>query len=315
MVGAVAEAARRYGVLLACVPVAEGVVASVGVGYLAHVGEGSLELCRADAVQPRLGQVALGPLDAADGGVVGLSERVLKGFRRKTGRECARRALLACSSDDPSAPEAVHRYLRLGFSRPHELHARATDKRVLAVDDLARHVLSEVEHARQFARFSRRADGSWVAAIEPAADVVPLAAPHFARRMGTERFCLVDPAHRVAAFHEARAARCTVVRLDEGLSQRLAALGEDDLADDERYVRALWKRFYDHASLPGREAEERGYDLRTKFVPVRLRGRMTELDPRSDNAGAHVPARYAGGGERAASPECPEHAATHGIAS
>ncbi len=313
MVGAVAEAARRYGVLLACAPGAEGVVASVGVGYLAHVGEGALELCRADAVQPRLGQVALGPLDAADAGVVRLSERVIKGFRRRTGRECARRALLACASDDPSAPEAVHRYLRLGFSRPHELHARATDKRALAVDELARYVLGEVEHTRQFARFSRRPDGSWIAAVEPAADTVPLVAGHFARRMGPERFCLVDPAHRVAAFHEARAAQCVVVRLDEGLAQRLSALGEDDLADDERYVRALWKRFYDRVSLPGREAAERGYDPRAKFVPARLRGRLTELDPRSDDGGP-APARYAGGGESTSAPGCPEHAPMHGIA-
>ena len=93
MVGAVAEAARRYGVLLACAPVAEGVVASVGVGYLAHVGEGSLELCRADAVQPRLGQVALGPLGRRRGR--GRASDSPSGCSRASG---ARRAVSAAAS-------------------------------------------------------------------------------------------------------------------------------------------------------------------------------------------------------------------------
>lgn len=300
MVSALAETTRRYGVLLACEPTAEGIVASVGAGYLAHVREAQLELCRADGCQPRLGQVALGPLDDSSDEVVALSRRVLAGFRRRAGRECARRAVLACASDEGCAPEAVHRYLRLGFSRPWELHARATDKRVLAVDDLARHVLGEVERTRQFVRFSHLADGSWVAAFEPAASTVPLVAGHFVRRMGTERFCLVDPRHRMAAFHEARSPRCAVVRLDEALCQRLLELETEGLAEDERYVRALWRRFFDHVSLPGRGPGERGYDLQSRHVPARLRGRMAEFDPRPADPGGAAPERYAGGAGRLA---------------
>lgn len=254
MVAAVAETARRYGALLACEPGAEGVIASVGVGYLAHVGEGRLELCRADACSPRPGQVALGPLDATSDEVVALSRRVLAGFQRQVGRECARRAELACAADDAEAPEVVHRYLRLGFSLPHELRPRATDKRVLAVDDLACLVLRELERTRRLARFERCRDGSWVAAVTPAADTVPLVADHFARRLASERFCLADPGHRVAAFHEARAAHCGVVRLDERLCRQLAALDEAELAADERRVRALWRCFHDHVLASGSRA-------------------------------------------------------------
>lgn len=271
------ECAREGAVLLPCRPSAEGVVASVGAGYLAHVGEGALELCREDACQPRLGQVALAPLDDASDGVVALSQRVIAGFRRATGREAARRALLACAADDARAPEAVHRYLRLGFAEPGALRGRATDERLLAVDDLARFVLNELEHTRQFVRFSHLRDGSWMAVFEPAANTVPLAAGHFARRMGPERFCLVDPRHRVAAFHERRHAHCAVVRLDEALAGRLVEREAAELAEDERFVRALWRRFYDRVSLPARAGCERGYELQTKYVPKRLRTHMTEF--------------------------------------
>lgn len=243
LVAAVSETARRYGVLLACEPAAESVVAAVGVGYLAHVGEGVLELCRTDWCAPRPGQVVLGPLDPTDAEVVALSRRVLTGFGKKAGREGARRAALACASDDPDAPETIHRYLRLGFERPWELRPQATDKRVLAVDELARLVLGELERTRQLARFSPLRDGSLIACVEPAAHVVPLVAPHFARLLHAERFCLVDPHHHVAAFHEARASRCVLVGLDERLCERLAGMTGDELAQNGRCIRTLWSLF------------------------------------------------------------------------
>lgn len=53
------------------------------------------------------------------------------------------------------------------------------------------------------------------------------------------------------------------------------------LASDEPYVRALWKRLYDGLALEGRGPYERGYDLRTHWMPKRLWEGLVELDPRS----------------------------------
>ena len=83
--------------------------------------------------------------------------------------------------------------------------------------------------------------------------------------MGTERFCLLDPTRGVAALHEAGERRCQVVRVDAQLASRMER--ELRLASDEPYVRALWKRLWEG---------------------------LVELDPRSADPGAHVPARYAG---------------------
>lgn len=249
MVSALVETARRYGVLLACEPRAEGIIASVGTGYLAHLGEGQLELCREDCCRPRAGQVALGPIDAACAGAGALTQRVLEGLRRKVGREGARRAVLACAADDEGAPEAVHRYLRLGFSHPWEVRPGTTDKRVLLVDDLSRLVLGELESARRLVRFSRLSDGSLLAVVEPTANIVPLLTARYARLLGTERFCLVDPRHHVAAFHEARSARCRLVGVDGRLCERLLARGD---ADRDRLARALWKSFHEQVP-PGQD--------------------------------------------------------------
>ena len=184
----------------------------------------------------------------------------------------------------------MRRYVRTCFACGRALPL--TDPSVLALDNLARTVTNEVEKTRQFARFSHVADGSWMAVFRPAANTVPLVATHFAERMGTERFCLLDPTRGVAALHEAGERCCQVVRVDAQLASRMER--ELRLASDEPYVRALWKRLYDGLALEGRGPYERGYDLRTHWMPKRLWEGLVELDPRSADPGAHVPARYAG---------------------
>ena len=160
-----------------------------------------------------------------------------------------------------------------------------TDPSVLALDNLARTVTNEVEKTRQFARFSRVADGSWMAVFRPAANTVPLVATHFAERMGTERFCLLDPTRGVAALHEAGERCCQVVRVDAQLASRMER--ELRLASDEPYVRALWKRLYDGLALEGAAPTSAATTSGPTDAQAALGG-TRELDPRSADPGAHA---------------------------
>ena len=237
-----------------------------------------------------LGEKTVCPPPASDEGAVTLARRVAAGVRRSSGAEAVRRIMLACAADDGDMPEVVHRYVRLCFARGRDVPP--TDPRALRLDDLARAVSNEVEKTRQFVRFSHVADGSWFAVFRPAANTIPLVGTHFAERMGTERFCLLDPARGMVALHEAGERRCRTIRVDAQLAARIER--DCRLATDEPYVRALWKRLYDGLTLDGRGAYERGYDLRTHWMPRRLWEGLVELDPRSADPGGFVPERYAG---------------------
>ena len=286
--------------VLACEPDAEGVLTAVGASYLAHADPTRIRLASANALQPMLGeQVISVPTD------VDFALRVHAGFERtcahgcpkaKGGRcrggcagACVRRIAYACASDSPAMPEVVHRYVRRGFAVGPALRDMVSHPDVAPMMDLSLSVSSECEKTRQFVRFSHMSDGSYLGVFRPKANTLPLTSGYFAARMGTERFCLVDPVHRVAAFHDGQLA---VVRLEAELCEELAS--RDDLAADEQYVRAMWRRFYDRLELAGRRKEQRGYDLRMQFMPKRLWEGLTELDPRSLDAGTYVPERYAG---------------------
>lgn len=294
-------------VALACETSVEGVLSSVGVGYLAHLPSDRIRLTPANLCQPRLAEVTIAAPSPVDDAVIRLARRVWQGLegavsercrRQRDGRcsahcgsECMRKVLLACASDSSDMPEVVHRYVRLGFDVRGNIRSMSTSPEVRATDALARRVSCECEKTRQFVRFSRLSDGSFFSVFRPNENTVPLVAQHFVARLGTDRFFLVDPVHRVAALHEAGASGSRMVRLDQVLADELAS--RDDLAQDERYVRAMWKRLYDGITIEGRGKAERGYDLRMHWMPKRFWEGLPELDPRSDEAGDHVPERYA----------------------
>lgn len=300
--------AAETNVVLACDQSPEGVLAGIGISYLAHAREGQLRLANVRALQPRLGEAVVRvPPDSAEE-TVALAQRVMRGFaakvtagcrkRKASGcplscdNACVRRLVYATAADDDGMAEVVHQYLRLGFAVGPRIRQLIAEPRVVAFNDLARFVLGECEHTRQFVRFSHMADGSFAASFSPKANTIPLTASHFAARMRTERFFLVDPLHHIAAFHQVAEPRCQIVRIDAAIAQELAS--RTDFAEDERYVRALWQHFYQGTTTPGRDRSQRGYDLRTHWMPQRFWSGLSELEPQFGEEPLVVPDRYTG---------------------
>ena len=267
-------------VALCCDRTAGCVLAATGIAYLAHAEVTRVRLVAMDAAQPRLGEHVVRVAGNGED-VVALARRVLSGFCSGCGRTCARRVVIACSSDATDMPEVVHRYLRLGFREGGTLLGDLASPEALALDALVRRVSSECEHTRQFVRFTRLPDGTFLSAFEPNQNTLPLVGRHFADRMREDRFAIVDARHLVALLHEPGARSCVLVGLDRGTAASLAErLDEADEA--ERYVHALWRTFYRAVGLPGRGPEERGYDLRASWMPKRFWHALPELDPTLD---------------------------------
>ena len=286
-------------VALGCAPTADGVLTAVGLAYLARLPQESVRVLRTDRAQPRLGE-AYGEV-ATD---PELASRVFRGFSARMRRDCpqarhgqcpygcpsqcARRVVFIAAADDEDMPEALHGYLVAGFAHGRAIRTLNTLPLVARAEELSVRVANECEKARQFVRFSRLESGVFHAAYEPNANVVPLVAGHFAKRMAEERFAIVDASHDVAVLY----AKGKVLRVELPHQEAVRLSVPRGLSDDEPYVRALWKRFYDALALPGRGPEQRGYDLRRQFMPKRLWQGLIELSPASDEGWNEVPSAY-----------------------
>ena len=138
-------------------------------------------------------------------------------------------------------------------------------------------------------------DGSFMSVFQPNANVVPLTFNYFVKRMSTERFFIVDPAHHIVSFYAPEMKTFGTIQLDDASLEEL--LSRTDLATDEKYVQAMWRRFYEGVGLEGRGPAERGYDLRAHWMPKRVWQGLPELTASTNAEAARsqgVPARYQG---------------------
>lgn len=294
-------------VLIACTPTLEGILAAIGVSYLAHLDAHDVRLCTREGCQPSLSESVFEMPETTDE-LVELATRVYTGLERRISAgctlarrsscpgtcdgACVRRIIYAAANDAPEVPETIHRYVRLAFSEGPRIRSLQTDPRVAALTALASFVVGETERTRQFVRFKHMLDGSYFASYSPGADTLPFAASYFIARNREDRFCIVDPIHQVAVFHEEHARNATCVLLDKALTEQLT--GRTDIAQDEAYVAAMWQTLYHSLTLEGRTKEDRGYDLQAHWIPKRLRSNLTEMAPNVDAGVIAIPSRYAG---------------------
>jgi probable DNA metabolism protein len=272
------ESAREEGIPVALgVPRSmEGVLGGIALTYLAHSDPSSTRICDHEALQPKLLERVLLVTEESEGDLVPLARRVWQSLGQRCGSGCTNRILYACASDDPGMPQVVNRYVRLSFSLGTNVTSSLAHADVLAVDALARQVSSECEKTRQFARFSHLPSGGWFCSLSPKANTLPLCAQHFSRRMRGDRFCMLDPIHGIAVFHEEGDRSARVARLDAGMA-RQAREAASDVDTEERRFQEMWATFYRSMELPGRDATDRGYDLRARFMPKRLWDSLPEL--------------------------------------
>lgn len=287
------EQSREQGMatLLVCHHSLEGVMCGIGLTYLAHMSQDAVRLCSDPSTQPMLGErTVLCPSPQSDEAIT-LAQRVYKGVATSISTGCSRirngscprncdsacigKIRYACAADDRRMPEVVHRFACLAFSRGPSIRNMPTNPHVIALDELARHTLNECERTRQFMRFRKLCNGDYMSVFEPAANTLPFVAHHFAERMRQNRFCMVDPAHNVVAVHKSGSCSCSLAYVDTHLIHTL--LDERVYSDDDAYVQAMWKHFYDSLALSGRDASQRGYDLRAHWIPKRLWANLPEL--------------------------------------
>jgi probable DNA metabolism protein len=288
--------------VLACEPTADGVLCAVAATYFAKTNKRRVRIANRICVQTGLFDMIVEVQTYYD-----MAERVLAGFVRHVQDGCPRAARGACHAgcrfgcirniayiaadvDNEAMPDALFRYVKAGLDNGSKIQSMEADPYAGEGFEIARAMSAECEHARQFVRFSKLNNGVYFAPFRPKADVVPLIARYFKRRMGPTPFAILDEVHGTCLLSVDNDTQ--LIRAEpwdvEDLVRKLK------VSDDEAYVRAMWKTFYDALALPGRDKSQRAYDLRTKWMPKRLWTYLPELAPGAESAYDVVPERYDG---------------------
>ena len=193
------------------------------------------------------------------------ASRVTAGLERKLGRRYLTLLGQALLSEEEGIEVALLQLTRRALKQGPSLLHQLADPLVDRIDRAALRTSRERHRLLGLLRFSCLADDSFLARIAPRANVVPLLGSHFAKRLGDQRWLIVDEQRKIAVWGEKR---------------RWELVEQIDLAKDmylhpnETQIATLWRRFYHRVANPDRHNPK----LRQQFMPKQYWPYLTEMD-------------------------------------
>ena len=163
--------------------------------------------------------------------------------------------------------DLMYHYLRIGFRVGNKINQMLMDPVVMQMTEIRRKVGNEIHYWREFLRFSSVDGRVYVSHFEPKNNVITYVAAHFADRMPSEHWMIIDDTRGISAVHPMEG-EWYMVTLTEWEQERLR--------ETERYQDAfidMWKTFFDTIGIKERENRK----CQRNMFPVWMRKHVTEF--------------------------------------
>ena len=125
-------------------------------------------------------------------------------------------------------------------------HAFA-DTDVLTVTNIARRVLHEQLRMKQFIRFQKAKDGTYLAVVRPDHNVLPIVIGHFRDRFRDQPWLIFDAGRHYGYYYDGTAEPVRITFENEAaLPFRLkdGKLDNDALSSDDQLMQNLWRTYF-----------------------------------------------------------------------
>ena len=193
------------------------------------------------------------------------AEKVTRSIRRDISSRAYLYVYYASLSAEEDALQAIYNFLRVGFAIGAGVLENYTNPHVMRIIELYRSVGNESHHFREFARFQSLDGHVYVSHLEPKSDVIMLVGRHFADRMPSEHWMIIDDKRFIAVVHPADQDYYLTILSKEEMD-RLSIQTDDPFID-------LWKDFFNTIGIKERE----NHQCQRNLMPLWYRKHMTEF--------------------------------------
>lgn len=190
--------------------------------------------------------------------------RVADGLEKKLGKAFMTTLAQALFSEEDGIELDLLLLTRRALHEGRSIMRQLADPLVNRVDAASLRTSRERHRLLGLLRFIRLVDDIYLAQANPRSNVVPLLGSHFAKRLGEQRWLIVDDKRKVGVWGENR--RWEVVENIEISSDLLQHEQEQQIAD-------LWRGFYHSIS----NADRYNPKLRQQFMPKMYWQYLTEM--------------------------------------
>ena len=196
-----------------------------------------------------------------------LAEKVAESIRKKISVQAYQMVVRAALSCDEKKANSIYHFLVRGFAMGRQVVDHLTDPYVCDIFEMNRRVGADTHYYQEFVRFLELENKVLLAKIEPKNNVVELITPHFADRLASENFIILDVKRKLATIHQAHSKWFLSYLTTEEVNHLLV------MSESQQDYEVLWRTFFDSIAIKERE----NYALQRNHVALHYRKYMTEF--------------------------------------
>ena len=178
------------------------------------------------------------------------ASRVWKGIEKRLPKEFVRMLYVSWLSELPELNNALFQYICKVFRQTDDapgIERNFADPDVLAVTNIARKVLHEQLRMKQFIRFQKAKDGTYLAVISPDHNVLPLITDHFRDRFNDQPWLIYDAKRHYGYYYDGTSIPSRITFADESsitFNLSNGCLNDDVINSDDRLIQELWRTYF-----------------------------------------------------------------------
>ena len=177
------------------------------------------------------------------------SARVWKGLEKYLSKDGLHMITISWLSEERALNQPLFNFICKVFRLPagSGIERNASDQDVLEVRNSCRRVLHEQLRMKQFIRFQKAKDGTYLAVVSPDHNVVPLIIDHFQDRFNDQPWLIYDAKRHYGYYYDGAAAPIRITFEDETAVPFDLSNGKMDadiLSENDMIFQQLWRTYF-----------------------------------------------------------------------
>jgi probable DNA metabolism protein len=184
------------------------------------------------------------------------AERVWKGLERHLSKDGLHMITVSWLSEERALNQPLFNFICKVFRQnagdgrstaAGSLERNASDPDVLEVRNTCRRVLHEQLRMKQFIRFQKAKDGTYLAVVSPDHNVLPLITDHFQDRFNDQPWLIYDARRHYGYFYDGAADPIRITFEDEAavpFDLSNGKLDADVLCENDQIFQDLWRTYF-----------------------------------------------------------------------
>lgn len=183
------------------------------------------------------------------------AQRVWTGLEKRLPHDAMALISMSWLSELPELNTPLFQYICKVFKQPLEdcqspiksISRNFADPDVLAVTQITHKVVRERQRMKQFIRFQKAKDGTYLAVVLPDHNVLPLITAHFQDRFNDQPWLIYDAKRHYGYYYDGNADAIRITFEDEAavpFNLENGHLDEEVLSADDHLLQDLWRTYF-----------------------------------------------------------------------